>query len=102
MGKVFESPKPTGLLLRILETFPSDAVVLDFFAGSGTTGHATLIANAADGGTRVCVSVNKPEPTRAGSAAQVAGYESVSAITEARLRAAAEAHGEGVAAYRLS
>jgi adenine-specific DNA-methyltransferase len=99
---VFESPKPTGLLLRILETFPPDAIVLDFFAGSGTTGHATLIANAADGGTRVSVSVNKPEPTRAGSAAQVAGYETVSAITEARLRAAAEVHGERFAAYRLS
>jgi adenine-specific DNA-methyltransferase len=102
VGKVFESPKPTGLLLRILETFGSDALVLDFFAGSGTTGHATLIANAADGGTRVSFSVNKPEPTRDGSAAQVAGYETVSAITEARLRAAAAAHGEGVAAYRLS
>jgi adenine-specific DNA-methyltransferase len=102
VGKIFESPKPTGLLLRILETFPSDAVVLDFFAGSGTTGHATLIANAADGGTRVSVSVNRPEPTRTGSPARDQGYETVSAITEARLRAAAAAHGEGVAAYRLS
>ena len=38
VGHVFESPKPTGLLLRLLATMPDDARVLDFFAGSGTTG----------------------------------------------------------------
>ena len=40
--------------------------VLDFFAGSGTTGHAVALANAADGGRRTCLSVNSAEPTRAG------------------------------------
>lgn len=102
VGHVFESPKPTGLVRRILEMFPPDAVVLDFFAGSGTTGHATLLANAADGGTRRSISVNSAEPTRPGSNAQLAGLATVSAITEARLRAAAAAHGAGVATYRLS
>lgn len=102
VGKVFESPKPTGLLLRILEMYGDDAVVLDFFAGSGTTGDAVLHANAADGGARVSVSVNRPEPVREGSAADAAGYASVSEITAARLRAAAAREGESVAAYRLS
>jgi len=102
LGHVFESPKPTGLVLRILEMFPPDALVLDFFAGSGTTGHAALLANAADGGTRRSVSVNSPEPTRPGSNAHSAGLLTVSAITEARLRAAAAAQGAAVAAYRLS
>jgi adenine-specific DNA-methyltransferase len=36
---------------RLLQTMPSDAVVLDFFAGSGTTGHAVALQNVADGGT---------------------------------------------------
>ena len=34
VGHVFESPKPTGLVRRMLQTMPADAVVLDFFAGS--------------------------------------------------------------------
>ncbi len=50
VGHVFESPKPTGLIARILGTMPADAVVLDFFAGSGTTGHAVALANLTDGG----------------------------------------------------
>ncbi len=102
VGKVFESPKPTGLIRRVLETYPSDAVVLDFFAGSGTTGHAVLLANAADGGTRLVVCVNAPEETRAASPARAAGFARVSEITEARLRAACAEHGAGVAAYRLA
>ena len=101
VGKVFESPKPTGLLRRILETYPSDAVVLDFYAGSGTTGHAALLADAADGGSRLSISVNAPEETRPASPARAAGFERVSEITEARLRAAAAALGADVAAYRL-
>ncbi len=73
LGHVFESPKPTGLVRRILHTMPADAVVLDFFAGSGTTGHAVALANAEDGGSRRCISVNSAEPTREGSNARTAG-----------------------------
>ena len=96
VGHVFESPKPTGLLLRVLETMPADSVVLDFFAGSGTTGHAVALANAADGGTRRCLSVNSAEPTRPGSNAALAGYATVADITRARLRAVAETVGGGL------
>ena len=95
VGHVFESPKPTGLVRRILHTMPPDAVVLDFFAGSGTTGHAVALANAEDGGTRVCVSVNAAEPTRPGSNAHSAGLLTVADITRARLRAVAEQVGGG-------
>ncbi|TYL51348.1 site-specific DNA-methyltransferase [Nocardioides sp. BGMRC 2183] len=99
LGPVFESPKPTGLLRRLLETMPADARVLDFFAGSGTTGHAVALANAADGGRRTCLSVNSAEPTRAGSNAAHAGYADVAAITRARLRAVAEGVGGGFAEH---
>jgi len=102
VGHVFESPKPTGLLLRILDMFGPDALVLDFFAGSGTTGHAVALANEADGGRRTSVSVNSPEPTRPGSNAHIAGLLTVSAVTEARLRAVVAAYGGGLAVYRLS
>jgi adenine-specific DNA-methyltransferase len=95
LGHVFESPKPTGLIRRILGTMPSDARVLDFFAGSGTTGHAVALANVADGGTRTCLSVNSSEPTRVGSNAQLAGYATVADITRARLAAVAGRVGGG-------
>ncbi len=51
--EVFSTPKPTRLLQRILQiaTNPGD-LVLDSFAGSGTTGHAVLQLNAQDGGNR--------------------------------------------------
>jgi adenine-specific DNA-methyltransferase len=96
VGHVFESPKPTGLVRRILGTMPDDVVVLDFFAGSGTTGHAVALQNAADGGTRHCVSVNSAEPTREGSNARNAGLLTVADITRARLRAVAETVGGGL------
>lgn len=53
---VFEYPKPVEFI-RILETIGSDkdSIVLDFFAGSGTTLHATMQLNAEDGGKRQCI-----------------------------------------------
>jgi adenine-specific DNA-methyltransferase len=96
VGHVFESPKPTGLVRRILATMPADAVVLDPFAGSGTTGHAVAIANTADGGTRTCLSINSAEATRPGSNAANAGLATVADITRARLAAVTELHGGGL------
>ena len=49
----FETPKPTRLIERVLKIATNkDSLVLDCFAGSGTTAHAVLKANAADGGNR--------------------------------------------------
>jgi adenine-specific DNA-methyltransferase len=95
VGHVFESPKPTGLVRRILGTMPDDALVVDFFAGSGTTGHAVALQNAADGGTRRCLSINSAEPTRSGSNAHAAGLRTVADITRARLQAVADTVGGG-------
>ncbi|MGM0575291.1 MAG: site-specific DNA-methyltransferase [Myxococcota bacterium] len=53
-GNPFSSPKPTRLLTRVLELASSaaDGRVLDYFAGSGTTGHAVINLNRDDGGRR--------------------------------------------------
>lgn len=53
---VFEYPKPIEFI-KILETISSekDSIILDFFAGSGTTLHATMQLNAEDGGHRTCI-----------------------------------------------
>ena len=60
---VFDTPKPTRLIRRILDlatTEDEHDIVLDFFSGSGTTGHAVMAQNAADGGTRRYVCVQLP------------------------------------------
>jgi adenine-specific DNA-methyltransferase len=61
----FDTPKPTRLIDRILQiaTNPGD-LVLDFFAGSGTTAHSVLKANKADGGNRRFILVSSTEATQ--------------------------------------
>lgn len=50
---IFDFPKPSTLIWKLLIAFSKkDSVVLDFFAGSGTTGHAVLGLNKEDGGRR--------------------------------------------------
>ena len=84
---VFDTPKPTRLIRRMLTlaTSPDTGdIVLDFFAGSGTTGDAVLQANAEDGGDRRFILVQAPERTG------YEDFETVADITRARLRAALE------------
>jgi site-specific DNA-methyltransferase (adenine-specific)/adenine-specific DNA-methyltransferase len=52
-GAQFDTPKPVRLITRILQiATDKDSLVLDSFAGSGTTGHAVLALNKEDGGSR--------------------------------------------------
>jgi adenine-specific DNA-methyltransferase len=61
--KVFDTPKPVALLREIAAISASkDDIILDFFAGSATTGHAVMAENAQDGGTRRFILVQLPEP----------------------------------------
>ena len=62
IGLAFDSPKPTGLLKRLILMMPEDSIMVDFFAGSGTTGHAVMDQNAADSGNRRYILVQFPEP----------------------------------------
>lgn len=60
------NPKPVRLVQRLIQlATDSDGedIIFDFFAGSGTTGHAVLRQNAEDGGNRQFVLVQLPEPT---------------------------------------
>lgn len=69
----FDTPKPTSLLQRILQVATGpDALVLDAFAGSGTTAHAVLKQNALDGGRRRFVLVEMlPDVAQSVTAARV-------------------------------
>lgn len=61
MGLKFENPKQLAFMKRILSIFDKDAIILDFFAGSGTTAHATIELNSEDGGTRQAILVTDNE-----------------------------------------
>jgi len=57
----FGYPKPLDLIKYLLKLHKEDSVIVDFFAGSGTTLHATMQLNAEDGGHRQCILVTNNE-----------------------------------------
>lgn len=60
--KVFNNPKPSTLVSFLVNFIDNkDSLILDFFAGSGTTLHATMQLNAEDGGHRQCILVTNNE-----------------------------------------
>ena len=59
---VFETSKPTPYIKRMIKIASSkDSIILDFFAGSGTTGQAVMELNEEDGGNRRCILVTNNE-----------------------------------------
>jgi len=87
----FDYPKPVGLLQIIIDiATDNDSIVMDFFAGSGSTAHAVAKLNARDGGSRKSLSVQLPEMLPADSEARSAGHELITDITYERLAAVAD------------
>lgn len=88
-GSFFDNPKPV-VLIRHLFDMSSDSgdVVLDFFAGSGTTAHAVMDLNKEDGGNRKFILVQIPEATDEKSEAYKAGYKTISDICIERVKRA--------------
>jgi adenine-specific DNA-methyltransferase len=84
---IFTNPKPSELLESLISFAGStDAIVLDFFAGSGSTGHAILELNRKDGGKRKFILIQLPEPCEAGTAAKKAGLATIADITKERVK----------------
>lgn len=93
-GSYFDTPKPVSLIKHLIKLATSEDennVVLDFFAGSGTTAHAVMDLNAEDGGNRKWVCVQVPEGTGDDSEACKAGYKTISALSLERIHRAGEA-----------
>lgn len=86
----FDYSKPSSLLQHLLKSsMDKDTLALDFFAGSGTTAHAIMSLNAADGGKRRFIAVQLPEPTN------LMEYPTIADITKERLRRAGKKIREG-------
>lgn len=91
LGRCFDNPKPVALIRLLVAAITSgEDVVLDFFAGSGTTAQAVAEQNTADGGRRRCILANLPAATPANSEARRLGFQTISDITVARLAALAK------------
>jgi adenine-specific DNA-methyltransferase len=84
--KVFSTPKPVRLIERMMAIgCSSDDLILDFFAGSGSTAHAVLAANISDNGTRRFILVQLPEPTGRND------FKTIADITKFRVKRTIEA-----------
>jgi len=90
-SRVFDYSKPKTLLKNLALAAKTDnSTVLDFFSGSGTTGHAVMDLNAEDGGKRQYICVQLDEKTDEKSEAKKAGYHPIDQIPAERLRRAGE------------
>ena len=95
---VFDNPKPTRLIQRIVQLTTdqnSEDSILDFFAGSSTTGQAVSSQNLQDGGNRKFILVQLPQQIDSGSndfkstsIAKNLGYETIAEIGKERIRRA--------------
>jgi len=86
-GKFFLYRKPVELIKRVVEQAGDESgnIVLDFFAGSGTTADAIMQLNAEDRGTRKFIMVQLPESCDEKSEAYKAGYKTIFDIAKARI-----------------
>jgi adenine-specific DNA-methyltransferase len=104
-NKYFEYPKPIKFLIYLINisTKPND-IILDFFAGSATTGHAVMELNKEDKGNRKFILVQIPEATDEKSEAFKAGYKNIAQISKERLRRAItqNEYKEGFKVFELS
>lgn len=83
-AQVFSFPKPSSFIKKLLQigcNGDSESLILDFFAGSGSTGQAVTELNQEDGGNRKYILVQLPEATDEKSEAYKADFKKISDIT---------------------
>ncbi len=88
---LFDNPKPVELISHLIEiaSMPKDSLIMDFFAGSGTTFEAVCKLNKKDGGTRHTILIQKPEPLEKGRA-----FKDISDLCWARIQKNTEQYGQ--------
>ncbi len=89
MGLFFDNPKPVQVARRIIQSAASGTdTVLDFFGGSGTTAHAVMELNAAQGSNLRFILVQLPEPIVDASTATKTGCRTIADLCRERTRRA--------------
>jgi len=90
-ANTFDFPKSIYLIEDVVKLFsPKDGMILDFFSGSATTAHATMLANTKDGGKRKFIVAQIPASCGEGTPAYKAGYSNICEIGKERIRRAAK------------
>lgn len=95
---IMDYPKPKNYIKHLISAathWHKEAIVMDFFAGSASTAHATLQLNADDGGARKFIMVQIPEECDLESEAFAAGYKTIAEISKERIRRAGKKILEG-------
>ena len=88
-GKVFSYPKPLSLIRYILKRTTDDrSIILDFFSGSSTTAHATMLLNAEDNLRRKFIMIQLPEIIEDNADALSNGYTTICDVGKERIRRA--------------
>jgi len=89
----FDNPKPVSLIKHLIQItqMPKDALILDFFAGSGTTFEAVCQLNNEDSGERRCILIQKDEKTGKNS-----NFETISKLSFARCKKVQEMYNEPI------
>ena len=89
-GGFFSGPKPQRLMKRLLTlaNLKDDSIVLDFFSGSASTGHAVMQFNIDNNSKRKFIMVQLPELCDEKSEAYKAGYKNICEIGKERIRRA--------------
>jgi len=87
-NEYFDFPKPKELIKQLIEQGADNKedIILDFFAGSGTTAQAVLELNQEDNGNRKFILVQLPEVSDENTEAYKAGYKTIAAISKERIR----------------
>lgn len=92
---IFENPKPTELVKFFIEhSTEKDSIVLDFFAGSGTTAQAVLRLNDDEETNRKFILVQLPETVAEKSVAYSRGLKTIADIAKTRIREVLKGYGE--------
>ncbi|HDX8574977.1 site-specific DNA-methyltransferase [Klebsiella oxytoca] len=94
-SKVFDTPKALNYIMSIINCMAKpDALILDFFAGSGTTAHAAAVLNSLDGGSRKTILMESNHPITKTHIAFKSGFKTISDITISRLNYISDSYPE--------
>lgn len=90
-AKIFDFPKPSGLIKQILMALSNhDSIILDFFSGSATSAQATMELNSEDNGVRKYIMIQLPEKVEVNSTAYKEGYRTIPDIAIERINRAGD------------
>ncbi len=105
---VFDNPKPVDLIEHLIEitNMKSDALIMDFFAGSGTTFEAVSSLNVRDGGKRRCILIQKAEAVQSKSDKKAAtpqnpDFQTIADICRARITIVAKKYNSQILMKKL-